>query len=584
MQKIHKILLYVLPIILIMGSIVSCGKTDSGDNPKSNNDQQSTVKSTDTDSITTFTFFGVKPRPEINEKNDVRELIAKKTGVRLMENWLSSQSGQSEEEAVENLIATGDYPDFIDGGDGSQMLYEQGVLIPWDDYLESGKYPNLEAFYTKDEWDMFRREDGHIYWCNVFQNTKGASTETMHNDEAFWIQARVLEWDHYPKIETLDQYFDLLERYIAAHPTDKDPQGNTRELIAYTCLCETGRFFCIENAPQFLDGYPNDGSVMVDYTTDPSKPQILDYNTTDTARKYFEKLNEEYRKGIVDPEFATQNYDEYLGKLADGIVLGMCDQYWDFMDIIDTQKSLGVDEMGCSYIPLGLTIEEGMDNRWHTYGDTLNVSSGIGVTTSCQDPELAFSFLNAMLDQDIHNLRFWGVEGEDYLVDENGLFYRTDEIRKKVSDDAYKKRHLCQYGFMPQYGGTSDDSINANFPNEQPSEFIESLPDPVAACFEAYKVKSYPQMIGSIEEIKKPWFPMWSYSNSMTDATKGGEAWNRMNETKKKWLPLLVMSGSFDSDWDAYMDEYAACNPEDFLQEMQDELNRRAGKANNVYE
>jgi hypothetical protein len=32
------------------------------------------------------------------------------------------------------------------------------------------------------------------------------------------------------------------------------------------------------------------------------------------------------------------------------------------------------------------------------------------------------------------------------------------------------------------------------------------------------------------------------------------------------------------------MNEYAACNPEDFLKEMQDELNRRAGKANNVYE
>ncbi len=578
-----KRLIYVLPIIFIMGSFASCGKADESDGTQADS-AQTTVESKSSSGITTFTFFGVKPRPEINENNEIRELIAQKTGVRLMENWLSSQSGQSEEEAIENIIASGKFPDFIDGGDGSQMLYEQGILIPWDDYLFSGKYPNLEKYYTPEEWDMFRREDGHIYWCNVFQNTKGASTETMHNDEAFWIQARVLEWDGYPEIETLDQYFDLLERYIKANPTDVDPQGNTRDLIPYTCLCETGRFFCIENAPQFLDGYPNDGTVMVDYITDPENPQVLDYNTTETAKRYFAKLNEEYKKGIVDPEFATQNYDEYLGKLADGVVLGMCDQYWDFMDIIDTQKSLGVDEMGCSYIPLGLTIDEGMESRWHTYGDTLNISSGVGITKACSNPELAFSFLNDMLDQDIHNLRFWGIEGEDYLVDENGLFYRTDAIRIKVADDSYKKKHMCQYGYMPQYGGTSDDGINANFPNEQPSEFMESLPKPVADCFAAYGVSTYPEMIGSVEEIKKPWFPMWSYSNSMTDATPGGEAWTNMNETKRRWLPKLVMSKHFENEWESYMEEYVSCKPEEFLKEMQVELNRRAKKQTNVYE
>ena len=33
-----------------------------------------------------------------------------------------------------------------------------------------------------------------------------------------------------------------------------------------------------------------------------------------------------------------------------------------------------------------------------------------------------------------NNLRFWGVEGVDYLVDDNGLFYRTPEIRAQVAD------------------------------------------------------------------------------------------------------------------------------------------------------
>ena len=141
--------------------------------------------------------------------------------------------------------------------------------------------------------------------------------------------------------------------------------------IPYTMLCDDWRYFCIENAGQFLDGYPNDGSVIVDV----DNMKIVDYNTTETTKKYFKKLNEEYQKGMIDPEFATQIYDEYISKLSTGRVLGMCDQWWDFAYTVnDVFKSQGLDVKGCNYVPLGLTIEEGMDNQWHTYSDTLNES------------------------------------------------------------------------------------------------------------------------------------------------------------------------------------------------------------------
>ena len=95
--------------------------------------------------------------------------------------------------------------------------------------------------------------------------------------------------------------------------------------------------------------------------------QVVDYNTTPTAKRYFQKLNEEYQKGYVDVEFATQTYDEYIAKLSTGAVLGMCDQWWDFANNVnDVFKQQGLDEQGCNYVPLGLTIDEGMENRWHT--------------------------------------------------------------------------------------------------------------------------------------------------------------------------------------------------------------------------
>lgn len=564
-MKLKRVIALALASMMTV-AMVGCGDkapaASTAAEPTVNED--GSVEYADSD-IIDFTMFGAMPQPEINDGNEIQEIIAKKTGVRVKETWITNQTAA---EAVGTILASGELPDFIDGGDAMAQLYDAGVLVAWDEYLE--KYPNLKEMYSDEEWNSFRQDDGHIYWANVFVNTYGESKATGHNDEAFWVQARVLEEAGYPKIETLDQYFDLLEGYYEKHPTLEDGT----KVIPYTILCEDWRYFCLENAPQFLDGYPNDGSVIVDKSGD--APKIVDYNTTDTAVMYFQKLNEEFNKGIIDPEFATQTYDEYIAKLSTGAVLGMCDQNWDFnYTIQDNFKQTGLDLEGCNYIPLGLTAKEGMENRWHTYADTLNNSSGCAVTTSCSDPDRAFKFLNDILDQEIHDLRFWGVEGVDYLVDENGLYYRTEEMRANWADDAYTAAHECMYSYMPQWLGTSRDGINAMQSQEQYSEFADGLAAPLKKCFEAYGAKGYPDFIGSVVEDNEKWFPMYSYSNAMTTDTEGGVAWTKMGECKHEWLPKVVMAPDFDSTWNDYMAAYNECNPQAFLDEMQEELDRR---------
>ena len=44
-------------------------------------------------------------------------------------------------------------------------------------------------------------------------------------------------------------------------------------------------------------------------------------------------------------------------------------------------------------------------------------------------------------------------------------------------------------------------------------------------------------------------------------------------------LPKVVMAEDFDSAWDTYMDKYNACNPQDFLDELQTELDTRLEQA-----
>ncbi len=575
-----KILSVLLATAMMSAMFTGCGgggddaastNTNSGDNTSadassSNSGDSANSGSSGSGEIKEFTAFFAVPGSEINDDNEIQQLIAEKTGVKVKETWLTGQTAQ---EAVGTLIAGGEYPDFIDGGDGCAQLYDAGALVALDDYID--KYPNIKEFLTEQEWDKLRQEDGHIYWINQFGNIYGEEKATTHNDEAFWIQTRVLEWAGYPEVHTMDQYFDLIERYNEANPTMEDGTAN----IPYTILCDDWRYFCLENAPEFLDGYPNDGSCIVD----PETLTIIDYNTTPTAKRYFQKLNEEFKKGVVDPESFTQTYDEYIAKLSTGRVLGMIDQWWDFAYTVrDSLKQQGLDLKGCDYVPLPITIEEGIKNQWHNSGGVLNVASGIAITTSCKDVEGAMQFINDLLDQDVHDLRFWGVKDVDYNVDENGEFSRTEEMRMQSSDTAYKASHSCTYSYFPQYAGTSRDGINAMKPENQPKEFYDALSKNVQECFDAYGAQTYVDMLGT-SEAPGPWYPMYSYSNNMTTATEGGTAWIKMGEIKHEYLPKVVMADDFEGAWEEYMEVYDGCNPQAFIDEMQAELDRRMEEA-----
>ena len=529
------------------------------------------------DGITDLTMFIDRPGNEKEYDNRIRELIAQMTGVRVTESYIT---GISAEEAVGALIASGNLPDYFYGGSEIHDLYTAGDLVAWDPYLDI--YPNLRELYSEAEWARFRQADGKIYWADVFDNHYEKDTSTTHTGFAFWIQVRVLEWAGYPKIETLDQYFDLLEAYTEANP--RMPDGT--DVIPYTCLCEDWRYFSIEMAPMFLDGHPYNGCVSVDVDPDTKLPVISDYNTTDTAEAYFRKLNEEYENGIVDPDFAIQTYDEYISKVMTGRVLGMCDMYWDFGYMAEDSFSLTpvndpygrtktLSELGCDYVPLGLVAEQGMEQRYHTYEEMTDYSSGIAVTTSCTDPDLAFRFLNDILEQDIHDLRFWGIEGYDYLVDNNGLYYRTIEMRANWNDYSYRAENTCEYSYMPQWAGMSRDGINCMMPSDQPSEFLAGKPEPLINCFKAYGVNNYVEMLGSVYNTPDPWYPMWTWSNTLSTDTPHGLSWDYMNECKHEWLPKLVLSSDFDEDWDSYMRGYEACEPQVFIDMAQKEANDR---------
>ena len=600
MNRIRKIIAGGL-VLATFFSLCACSKGSSGSGRSYSRDEskpelrgsEQTVPTSPTDpgvtltpppgqddGIVDMTMFIALPGNEKAYDNDIKGIIAEKTGVRVEESWLY---GITPDEAVGILMASGELPDYIYAGSDLTELYQNGYLVAWDKYLDL--FPNLKELYTDEQWERFRMDDGHIYWADVFGSFNERDTNTKHIGQAFWIQVRVLEWAGYPEIQTLDQYFDLIERYADANP--ELPDGTP--VIPYTCISEDWRYYSLESAPMYLDGYPNDGCVIVNVDAGADNPEIIDYNTTDTAREYFRKLNEEYQKGYIDHDFAVQTYDQYISKITTGAVLGMSDQYWDFgynvEDAFSTYRtasdgtSYRLKDIGCDYVPLGLTAEEGMQQQYHTYGADVAFSSGIAVTTSCLDPDTAFRFMNDLLGQEIHDLRFWGIEGFDYLTDDQGLYYRTEEMRENWRSNGYMYSHTCEYSYMPQLKGMSRDGINRMMPGEQPEEFKSNLSKPLRDCFDAYGADNYVDFLGSVYCDRMPWYPLYTWSNNLTSYTPGGQAWQWIGECKHEWLPKLVLSDDFDSAWDEYMLAYEGCDPGAFIDEARLEVNARIAAA-----
>ena len=576
MKKV-KALIAVLLVITMFGVLfVGCKKESTPtENKDTTTEQPAEDKDTDTDSSDAevkepkmFTMFNAVPGTEIPDDNRVMKKIAEKIGAWAKITWLT---GQTADERIGVMIAGGDYPDFITGATGTAALLEAGALIPIDEYWDD--YPNIKNYLSESDWNKVRAEDGHIYLVPQFGIIQGADMATYHWDEAFWIQKDVLIWANYPKITTMDQYFDTIKAYMEAHPTTEDGQPT----VGFTMSTEDWRYFGVENPPYFLMGYPNDGACIVD----PETETAIDYNTLPEAKTYYQRMNKAFNEGLIHPETFTMSYDQYIALLSTGRVLGTIDQLWNFNTANEALVTQGL--VGKTYVPLPISYSGDGVQQWHS-PSALDVSNGLAITTSCKDIPGALQFMNDLLSPEIMTLRYWGEEGIDYMVGDDGVFYKTDEQRANYDNQDYVTDNLVNsaYAYFPHYEGMLADGKNAQDPKNQPNEFYNTLYDVEKQLLDGYGYKTFLDFLGETKTTNDPWYPMWSYTNNWTADTPEGQAKNKMTELKHSWLPKAMMASEaeFDAIWDEYQEVYKEeVDVDAYLDSLTAEIKRRAAVA-----
>lgn len=477
------------------------------------------------------------------DDNKITKLLKEELGVTLKYEIVAPDNV---DQKIGVMLAGGDFPDLVGTTDLQLRLLEGGALRRLDDMLATGDYPNIsehvEPYIKKMSYTGGEVEDG-LYIIPNYNRFYGDITGGTYYGPAFWIQKRVLEDAGYPPLEnmTLEKYFKLIEDFKA-----KNPETNGIPTVGFEVLASVGREWGMTNPPALLAGSPNNGGVIVD---DNNVAQI--YADKDVAKRWFKFLNEQYNKGLVDPESFTLTYDQYIAKLSTGAVLGMHDQGWNFQLATDSLRSEGKDEY--TYVPL-MPVYEGV-TPWYADRDVMNTNQGFGVSVTSKHPEKALKFIDVMLSEPWQKVLSWGIEGEDYHVDDNGRFYRTEEQRANARDLTWRASNRLEalLDVLPKHQGQFSDG-NAYSPDDQPEEFFATLSDYDKNFMEQYGKKTWREFVNQPPENPK-YYPAWNIGLP-DDAAQVNQ---QLTDTAVAHLPKVI-SGStadFESNWQAYVDAIA---------------------------
>ncbi len=302
-----------------------------------------------------------------------------------------------------------------------------------------------------------------------------------------------------------------------------------------------------------LEGYPNDGNVIVDLNTLEAKT----YAAADSTKRWLQKLNELNAKGLFDKASFVDNYDQYIAKLSSKKVVGYFDYGWQVAlanNVLKDAARADPTQDDYVYFPLPVTFDGGKDQYLDPPGFVKN--RGIGITVSARNPERIIQYFDNLLKEENQVLRSWGIKGETYEVNEQGRFYRTAEQIAKIDEKFNDKFGFTYYDWdWPQYGTNSTLADgNAVAPGLQPEVFQMRLTDGDKEILGKYGVKTYSEMFADPDE--RPWYPAWGIPKEQGSPQQIWET--KKEELTKKFFPKLVLAkpDEFEKVWQEYLGQF----------------------------
>ena len=512
----RKVVSLMLVSAMVAGMLAGCG-SDSGSSKGGSSTETGsaaeasssgeTADDADDKSPITFEYFNADGKNG-NWDNPVAKAITEATGVTLDVSYPVASQGDAKED-VALMIANDEYPDMIYAKGSATDLYQAGALIDMTDLIE--KYgPNIKKMYGAEmEKLKWSQDDPGIYQLSY----AGVNQKTLTTGGSCQIQWAALKENDYKYPKTLDEYEKMIKSYLAAHPKTEDGL----DMIGITMSASDWHWMITLGNPAGLiaDASPDNGQWIID-----DEYNVHYKHVTDEEKEYCKWLCRMYNEGILDPNFATQTDDDYIAKVASGRVVAITDAEWHYSQCEATLVADGkVDQ---TYVGLPVTLREDQVEKALLYQGT-TVGWGIGITKSCEDPVRAIKFLDYLCSDEGQILYHWGIEGENYFLDDNGQPYRTDEeVAKAQSDPDYAKNTgIDNYTGFPIYGTGSYSEDGFPYTPTTKESVIANYNTAEKEGCEAMGFEMLTDMFAQPEEFDLlPYSALWAYQQPQELAEK----------------------------------------------------------------
>lgn len=545
----RKVVSLMLVSAMVAGMLAGCG-SDSGSSKGGSSTETGsaaeasssgeTADDADDKSPITFEYFNADGKNG-NWDNPVAKAITEATGVTLDVSYPVASQGDAKED-VALMIANDEYPDMIYAKGSATDLYQAGALIDMTDLIE--KYgPNIKKMYGAElEKLKWSQDDPGIYQLSY----AGVNQKTLTTGGSCQIQWAALKENDYKYPKTLDEYEKMIKSYLAAHPKTEDGL----DMIGITMSASDWHWMITLGNPAGLiaDASPDNGQWIID-----DEYNVHYKHVTDEEKEYFKWLCRMYNEGILDPNFATQTDDDYIAKVASGRVVAITDAEWHYSQCEATLVADGkVDQ---TYVGLPVTLREDQVEKALLYQGT-TVGWGIGITKSCEDPVRAIKFLDYLCSDEGQILYHWGIEGENYFLDDNGQPYRTDEeVAKAQSDPDYAKNTgIDNYTGFPIYGTGSYSEDGFPYTPTTKESVIANYNTAEKEGCEAMGFEMLTDMFAQPEEFDLlPYSALWAYQQPQELAEKQ----TILDEIAWPGLVKCVTGteDEFDGNWETMVQE-----------------------------
>lgn len=439
---------------------------------------------TDTDSLSIWFLGTLITDTQYSDYSEhhALALLEEKTGIKLELIPNSFQTGAS---AMDLMLASGDYPDFIADftySTGMDGAINDDVVVALSPYL-SEFAPDYYRYLTEDDNTLLKRvttDDGNV---GVFVRV-GAIPETTEGPMTFQYMLDETGFTA-EELDTVDEYREYLTALKNTYGM-ASPLYLPGDFVMDNNVIASGFDVALKvraNSGE-LSWYVEDGEVKFGYLED-------------GFAEYVTELHDWYAAGLMDSDTASHavRQDDYIITAIANHSIGVFERPNGMLDMLAAVSGETVVALPYPSQKDGEAVK--ID------GAVSNISgeNGTVITTGCEDIETAVMFMNYLYTEEYEIPSNYGLEGESFYYDEKGepqfeewMYSNGKSVRSYIYDYVLQPTAMVNLNLV--YPGTSEVTLNSKtvWANSITNEYVY----PSGANLNAEESNIYSQYAGDI--------------------------------------------------------------------------------------